>query len=171
MVFLISTIIIFFLDAILLPSFFNFKFSSLLSLFLIAIILYSGVNKKSIWIGISISALIEIIFKYNPGSYVISFIILILIIFLVSKFLNLPLLKHANIYTVLGLSLFAPFLNYLLFFIFIAISGYIKSDHRLILPMYSPVNPLLIFCYLLETFLILFMFRFLESIKNVQKRI
>ena len=167
MIFLISTIIVFFLDIIFLPSFLGFKFSSLLSLLLISIILYFGVNKKSIWVGILISAIIEIILKYIPGSYVTSFVILVLFIFLALRFLNFPSLKYSGISTILVVSTFAPFINYLFFLIFNIVSGYAKNDYGLILPFYSPINPLFLILYSLEMFLIILAFRFLDSIKYV----
>ncbi len=169
MVFLVPIITTVFLDLIFLPAFIGFQNSSLLSLFLISIIFYLGINKRSILIGIFLSVFIEIIFKYNPGLYTISFLIMVAMIFCVSKFFNFPTIRSSNnIFTTIGLSVAVLFTNYAFYLVFMVVSDYIKNDYRNMVPMHSLLTPALVGYYLFETLLI---FYFIKLFTQDGKRI
>ena len=156
----------FFLDAILLPSFFNFPTSSLLPLLLIANILYFGINKRSIIIGCTMAFLVEVVFMYNTGIYITSFLSIVLLIFSASKFLNLPSLKSAGVWSIFSVSLIAPLFNYIFFFVFTVMLAFINGSYSSILPEYSTTPTFLLGC-VAEMFLILYAFKFLEDkLKN-----
>lgn len=163
MIFLALTIGAIFIDAILLSSLFGFMTSSLTTLFLVTIILYFGITKKSILFGLLSALLMEAFFKYMPGSYVVSFLVVAAIIFLISRFLNLPSLRDTNsVATIIGVAIVAAFINYLFFFALILVAGFIRDDYNF-LTLYGSFNIIAVISYGIEAFVILHCLKFLDK--------
>ena len=157
-----------FLDTIFIPAFIGFYASSLISLLMIAVILYLGINEQSISIGFLFALLVEYVFKYTPGSYAITFLLIALVIFLISRFLNLPSLKSSrNIVDIVSLSVVAPFINYLFHLVFTGISAYTKDGYSFLLPAHDLI---LLVYYSVGMFLILIFLKLLDT-RHVQERI
>ncbi|GEM_PF-5929459 len=119
---------ILFLDIIFLPAL-GFYDSSLVLLFPISVILYYGINKKTVYFGFFAFLFFEFLAGYSPGQYSLSFMAAVLILFLASRAFNINPGKNSSFFPAyIGLSIIGVILIYLLSFIFILISGYILGS-------------------------------------------
>lgn len=148
---ILLSIAIFFLDVLFLPSLLGFFNSSLSSVFLISLILYFGLTKRSILFGVIFSLLLEIILGYRLGSYSVSFLIVCSLFLFASKFVTIPR-------SIWILSLIGPFLNYVFYFVFIFINNRILHAFQ---------NPTLYLYYSIETFLILNLLTYFNAKKRI----
>ena len=156
---LLSAILFIILDFIVLPAvgFFN---GSLLSLFMISLILYYGVQEKPIILGLGLAVLTEFSLGYKLGAYSVSFLILCILILFISKFFNIPTIKTSRgVNTIFMLSLAGPFLYYGFIVIFNLI-----NTRNFIVPAHAAD-----FVYLAYYFLGIFLL--LNFLKYVQKGI
>lgn len=169
MIFLVSVFAMIFVDSIFLPAFIGFQNSSLLSLFIVSMVFCLGINKRTILVGTFLAVFMEILFKHSLGSYVTSFLIVVMAIFYISKFFNLPTVGSGNnFFTALILSSAAFLANYVFYIIFNIMSGYINGNYWIIVPLRELLTPLLVSSYLLETFLL---FYFIKLLTKNGKRI
>jgi len=143
-IFLLSVL---FLDSIILPSLFGFYDSSLTSLFLISVILNFGIDKKTILFVFLSSLLVDFLLGHDPGLYSLSLLILVLIVFVLSRAFNIPTGKNSGIYSFFALSLLGVFLNYLLSFRTLSLLNWINL------------------VYLVEVFLLLICLNLKKTIK------
>ena len=143
-IFLLSVL---FLDSIILPSLFGFYDSSLTSLFLISVILNFGIDKKTILFVFLSSLLVDFLLGHDPGLYSLSLLILVLIVFVLSRAFNIPNGKNSGIYSFFALSLLGVFLNYLLSFRTLSLLNWINL------------------VYLVEVFLLLICLNLKKTIK------
>lgn len=148
---ILLSITVIFLDLILLPSLLGFFNSSLSSVFLISLILYFGVTKRSIVFGLIFSILLEIILGYQLGSYSISFLISCALLLFASKFISIPK-------SILILSLTGPSLNYAFYLIFVFMNKQ---------ALYAFRDPVLYLYYFVEIFLILNLLTYINAKKRI----
>ncbi len=144
-----------FLDAVFLPALFGYSSSGLAALFPITFIFFFGISRKTILMVLAYCLAIESIFGYAFGVYSLSFLIIVYLILLISKFFSMPILKTTGSQVqLLSFAAICQFVNYFLSFIFLAISGYLMRDAGLLSLSVNYLNPILIMSSTIIVFII-----------------